>query len=128
MPVISNLGIQFTQGDAVTLDLYAQEDSGAETDLTGATFTTQFPLKDSVVEFADGKHSIVDAEKGHYRLTLTAADTALIEAGAQKDIFTVVTKGGNPVTYRGIGAVTVFTPASPTALSGQSNIFIGAAL
>ncbi len=123
-----NNTIQFTQGNATSITLYAEDEFGAPIDITNATFVTQFPGSTSVVEFGTDKHEIVDAAKGQYKLNLLSADTALVEAGQDKDILSTMTQSGNPLTFRGIGLVQVFAPASPTAVAGKTNIFFGAAL
>lgn len=123
-----NNTIQFTQGNATSITLFAEDEFGAPIDITDATFETEFPGSTEVISFATGKHEIVDAAKGQYKLNLLPADTALIEVGQDKDILSTMTQAGKPLTFRGIGLVQVFAPASPTAVAGKTNIFIGAAL
>lgn len=121
--------IQFTQGNYTEITLYAEDEFGSPIVLSeGDSFITDFPGTSEVISFDNTKHTIVDGEKGQYKLTLTAADTATIEAGSNKDILSTVTQAGKPLTMRGIGMVQVFAPASPTALAGKTNIFMGAAL
>ena len=121
--------IQFTQGDYTEITLFAEDEFGAPIKLLeGDSFVTQFPGSSQVVEFDNSKHTIVDGEKGEYKLTLQTTDSAKVEAGSNKDIYSKVNQGGKLLTMRGIGVVQVFAPAGPTALAGQTNIFMGAAL
>lgn len=120
--------IQFTQGNATSITLYAEDEFGAPIDITGATFVTDFPGTSEVASFANDKHEIIDAAKGEYKLNLLSADSALVEVGRDKDILSTMTQAGKPLTFRGIGLVEVFAPATPTAVAGKTNIFFGAAL
>lgn len=120
--------IQFTQGDAAIIALYAEDESGEPLDLTGATIVTKIAGKTLVSSFDNSKHTIVDAAKGEYTLNLTVADTAGIEVGEGQDIISTVTQSGNPITFRGMGVLVVFAPAQAQAVAAVSNIFLGAGL
>lgn len=120
--------LHFTQGDAVEIVRYAQDELGGAIDITGATFATSLVGKTTVATLDNSKHAIVGAAEGKYKITLSPADSAAVEAGAGKDILTTITIGGNPTTYRGMGVLEVYGPAAPQATLGATNIFIGAGL
>lgn len=120
--------IHFTQGDAVELIRYAQDETGGAVNIAGATFATSLVGKTSVASLDDSKHTILDAEKGEYKITLTGAESAAVEAGAGKDILTTITVADKATTYRSMGVLEVYGPASPQATQGATNIFLGAGL
>jgi hypothetical protein len=104
--------IQFTQGDAVTLVLNANQGGSAIT-LTGATFVTKFRNGTQVVEFDNSQHTAdpdQTANKGKYTLALSSSDTAQISAGPNKEIVTEITIGGSVVSFRGPGLLNVLDP------------------
>ena len=108
--------ITITQGDTPTLVLTAQTGSGANFDLTGASFQTQIMgLNGAIATFGNSKHT-ADPDQttytGKYTLTLTAADTQSILAGTDREVVTKVTQGSVVTYFHGRNLLTVL-PAKP---------------
>lgn len=103
--------VTITQGDTPTITLTAQTGSGTNFDLTGATFQTQIlGPNGTIATFANSKHT-ADPDQttntGKFTLTLTAADTALIGVGVDREIVTKVTQGSSVTYFHGVKVLTV---------------------
>lgn len=106
--------LQFTQGDAITLNMTAQDGNGNPINLTGATFSTTFKGTSGTVTVPNGQHTVVNAALGTYNIALAAADSAQIGVGPNKEIVTTITQSGLPIYFHGKRILTVL-PAAPEA-------------
>lgn len=112
--------IQFTQGDAVVLNLQAQDGNGNPINLTGAVITTMMVGPGGViVSFPNSQHTVNPDQvnfEGDFTLTLANTDTQLVDIGgpplnsAPKDILSYIVIGSTPIYYRGQGILTVLPP------------------
>lgn len=104
-----------TQGDTVTFQLVAMDDDDTEHDLSGATFTSYFKgIAGALVTVSDSAHTEAadqTADPGEFTLTLTAAQTAALAPGKNKEILTKVTQGGNIRHFR--SSILTVLPAVP---------------
>lgn len=108
-------GIEFTQGDDVTLHLIATDDDGNPVDLTGATLATQVqgPNGAGVVTFPNAQHTIAPdqvANRGKFDLALgnVGEDTTDCGGGAHKEIITVAVISAKQTSFRGFNLLTVY--------------------
>ena len=104
--------LTFTQGDAPTLNLYAQDQNGNPINLSGATFSTQINGANGVgaVTFGNSQHTIVNASTGQFQLTLATTDTQNCGEGQNKSIVTSITIGGSVLNFWGNGILQVLAP------------------
>lgn len=110
MTIESNT-VQFTQGNAVTLDLFVTDGNDQPVDITGADLTTLIlGPGGEVVTFGPDQHTIVDGPGGEFHLELDESDTGDCNVGANKDILTTAVISSKPLTYRGMGILQVFPP------------------
>ena len=86
--------LAFTQGDDVSLILFAQNGLGAPIDLTGATLTTFFPA-------ADGT-----------QVTIATTDTANAKIGEHLSVLTKVVQGGKILFFHATASLTVLSPST----------------
>ncbi len=112
----SGLPIEFTQGDAVTLNLILTDDQGNPANLTGASLSTQILGANGFgpITFPNGQHTIANqtTDRGKFTLTLSPTDTGNCGEGTGKQIITDAVISANPTYYRGNNILTVF-PAVP---------------
>lgn len=110
--------IKFTQGDTVTIEFYAEDSNGLRIDLSGATFSTQIKgYRGSIVTIDNSSHTADPDQvtnKGKFTVSLTSAQTLLMDSGDKKDIVTKIVQGASTIHYHGKGILEIFKnyPAS----------------
>jgi hypothetical protein len=113
----NGLPIDFTQGDDVTLQLLATDDSGNPVNLTGASLSTQIlgANGQGPVTFANSQHTLANqtTNPGQFALALgnSGADTTNCGEGANKQIITQSTISSVVTYFRGLNLLTVFAAA-----------------
>lgn len=104
-----------TQGDTITFQLVAMGDDDSYHDLTGASFVTTLKgVGGAIVSISDSAHTEAAnqvTDPGEFTLSLTAAQTALLQPGKGKEILTKVTQGGNIRHFR--ASILTVLPAVP---------------
>lgn len=101
--------IEFTQGDAVVMNLTAVDNNGNAVNITGAEFSTTIKGPNGVYStFGNSQHAIVNASMGEYTLTLSTTDSANCGLGYGKEIVTQITQtSGAPTYFHGKGILAV---------------------
>lgn len=112
--------IKITKGNAITLNFTAKKTPTSVLNLTGASFATQMMGPGGkVVSFNNSKHTILVAASGTFSLTLSAADTALLDRSTEeqikklegREIVTTITQSGLPFTVR--ASLLIVYPETP---------------
>lgn len=109
-----NVPLEFTQGDTVTLELIAIDDSGNPFDLTGASLDTQILGANGIgpITFPNGQHTIANqtTNRGQFALALAPSDTNSCGVGGGKQILTTAAISGAVTNFLGNNILTVNPP------------------
>lgn len=104
----------FTQGDVANINLVAFNGVGEQINLTDATFQTLMNGPGGeVISFPNGKHTANSDQvnnTGQFVLALNSSDTGSVAQGTNKEIITIITIDGSPISYHGFGLLNVLVP------------------
>lgn len=108
--------LYITQGDTATLQLLAEDGNGSGLNLTGATFSSYILGPNGKrVNIGNSYHTAAadqTADAGEFSIALTAAQTALLAPGSERELVTKVTIGSSVTTFHGRKLLTIL-PAYP---------------